>query len=203
MSSKFLPSLLVGAGLAGVLLLAAGAAPVQDAAAISQSEMEAMFAKVAQFTQPGERHAVLQRFLGDWRTETTVTGMGAPEAGTAHGRWLMDGRWVALEGSGTLMGQPNQTFTLLGHDNFKQSFVSTHVSTMDTAMTRAEGDLTQDGRSLITYGTLDEYLTGEHDKLVKTAWRFPSDDEIVLEVHDLAIGEVGTKVIEIRYRRAK
>jgi hypothetical protein len=39
------------------------------------------------------------------------------------------------------------------------------------------------------YGTLDEYLTGEHDKMVKSVWRFVSDDEMRLEVHDLAIGE--------------
>ena len=51
------------------------------------------------------------------------------------------------------------------------------------------------------YGTLDEYLTGEHDKMVKTIWRFISKDEMVMEVHDLHIGEKNTQVIEIRYTR--
>ena len=54
---------------------------------------------------------------------------------------------------------------------------------------------------LIYYGTIDEYLTGEHDKMVKTVWRFPSADELVMEVHDLAIGATGTQVRALRPQR--
>ena len=50
---------------------------------------------------------------------------------------------------------------------------------------------------------LDEYLTGEHDKMVKSVFRFVSEDEMKLEVHDLPIGESNTKVVEITYTRAK
>jgi len=89
----------------------------------------------------------------------------------------------------------------MGYDNFKQSYVITTVTNMDTAMLRSEGDLTPDGRALIAYGTLDEYLTGEHDKMVKYVWRFNSPGEMVLEVHDLPIGETNTKVVEITFRR--
>ena len=84
---------------------------------------------------------------------------------------------------------------------YKQSYVATAVDTMDTAMRRAEGDLDPSGKALLMYGTIDEYLTGEHDKMVKLVWRFLSDDELVLEIHDLPIGEKNTKVVETRYRR--
>jgi len=57
------------------------------------------------------------------------------------------------------------------------------------------------GKVLLTYGTIDEYLTGEHDKMVKYVWRFLSEEKIVLEIHDLAIGEFNTKVVEITYVR--
>jgi hypothetical protein len=53
------------------------------------------------------------------------------------------------------------------------------------------------------YGTLDEYLSGEHDKMVKYVYRFVSADEIVFEVHDLPIGEVNTQVMEFRFTRKK
>ena len=53
----------------------------------------------------------------------------------------------------------------------------------------------------IAYGTLDEYLTGEHDKMVKYVWRFTSPTQMVLEVHDLPIGENNTKVVEITFRK--
>jgi hypothetical protein len=77
------------------------------------------------------------------------------------------------------------------------------VGNFDTAMIRAEGDMDPSGKALLLYGTLDEYLTGEHDKMVKTVWRFPSADKLVMEVHDLPIGEQNTKVFEVVYTRAK
>ena len=55
---------------------------------------------------------------------------------------------------------------------------------MDTAMVHSEGDMDQTGKTLLTYGTLDEYLTGEHDKMVKYIWRFQSPTRIVFEVND-------------------
>jgi hypothetical protein len=53
----------------------------------------------------------------------------------------------------------------------------------------------------ILYGTLDEYLTGEHDKIMKYVWRLQSASRIVLEVHDLAIGDNNTRVLEMASRR--
>lgn len=112
-------------------------------------------------------------------------------------RWLVDGRWLISETNGTMMGMPLQAVNIMGYNNFKLSYVSTSVSSMDTAMNSNEGDLTPDGKALLLYGTLDEYLTGEHDKMVKTVWRFVSDDKLIMEVHELPIGEVDTMVVKI------
>ena len=68
-------------------------------------------------------------------------------------------------------------------------------------MTSYEGDVDPKTSALLMYGTLDEYLTGEHDKMVKTVTRFLSADKIVMEIHDLAIGEDNTKVLEVTYTR--
>jgi hypothetical protein len=167
--------------------------------------MRDMMAKATQFTQPGKNHAQLERFLGKWSTELRFTMMGKqspPERGTAEVSWVMPGRWLKLETSGSMMGIKAQTFQLLGYDNFKQSFVMTAINSVDTAMTHAEGDMDPGGKAMLLYGTLDEYLTGEHDKMVKYVWRFPSDDQMVLEIHDLPIGEQNTKVMEFHFTRA-
>lgn len=176
--------------------------PQDPVRAPGQPDMAAMMAKMRAFTTPGPEHAVLERFLGTWEMELSVMG-GAPEKSEVTWSWLMDGRWLESRASGSMMGQPMQSASWMGYDRFKQSYVMTFVNTMDTAMLRAEGDLTQDGKTLIAYGTLDEYLTGEHDKMVKYVWRFVSADEIVHEIHDLPIGEANTKVVEIRYRRKR
>lgn len=171
--------------------------PAQD-----PPDMEKEMAKAKKWMSPGKNHEVLKKFLGSWTTETTM--MGAPAVkGTAEVDWLMEGRWLRMDVKTTLFGKPFQKFTIMGYDNFKQSFVITTVSSFDTAMIRVEGDLDQSGKSLVSYGTLDEYLTGEHDKPIKVAWRFKSDDNIVQEVHDLGIGETNTKVFEISYTRKK
>lgn len=167
--------------------------------------MQEMMGKARKYMQPGEHHQQLERFLGKWNTELRMTMMGKqspPEHGTAEFSWLMPGRWLKMQSNGKMMNMPAQTFQLLGYDNFKQSFVMTSVNSLDTAMTHAEGDMDPSGKALLLYGTLDEYLTGEHDKMVKYVWRFPSDDQMVLEVHDLPIGEQNTKVLEFQFKRA-
>lgn len=169
-----------------------------------KADMAAMMKRARRYTEPGEKHELLERFLGDWTSETRLFmgGRSTPAtAGSMSCSWKHDGRWLECNAAGKLMGQPVESTTLLGYDNFKQSYVSVTVSTMDTAMNTVEGDLDPRTGALLMYGTIDEYLTGEHDKAVKVVWRFPSDDEMVMEVHDLAIGETDTKVIETRYRR--
>jgi hypothetical protein len=184
----------------------AEAAQEKASSAPEQVDMAAMMARARQFTQPGENHKLLERFLGDWETEMRITMPGTgmpPEKGTAKISWLMEGYWIQSHGEGTFMGRPVQSFMVLGYDNFKQSYRMMTVGTTDTAMLVSEGDMDPGGKALLTYGTLDEYLTGEHDKMVKYVWRFPSDDEMVLEIHDLPIGEKNTKVVEMHYRRVK
>lgn len=167
--------------------------------------MAAMMEKAKRFTQPGEPHKALEKFLGKWIIETRFFMAGKPsppEKGTAEFSWLMAGRWMKSEWKGPMMGHPMEGFMLLGYDNFKQSYVTTAISSMDTAMVHSEGDMDPSGNALLTYGTLDEYLTGEHDKMVKYVWRFASKDKMALEIHDLPIGEKNTKVLEVSYTRA-
>lgn len=200
-------------GVASVLLLGAtlrtdivppAPLPTQDPGAQDPQAMKEMMAKAAKFTKPGPMHKELEKFVGTWTTGSSFVmgGNKTPASpGTMTFRWLMDGRWLACEWKGTLMGNPYESFWLMGYDNFKQSFVITTVQNMDTAMLRSEGDLTQDGKTLITWGTLDEYLTGEHDKTVKNVFRFVDADHITIEVHDMHIGESNTQVLDIALTR--
>lgn len=177
--------------------------PAAESPAQGSEQMEAAMAKVAAIVQPGPSHELLGRFLGKWKAELGMS-MGGPAtttSGSIEFTWLMEGRWLQSSWSTSMMGMPLISHAWLGYDNFKQSFVTTQVSSMDTAMIRLEGDLDPGGKTLILYGTLDEYLTGEHDKMIKNVWRFLSEKEMILEVHDLPIGEQNTKVFEVRMTR--
>lgn len=178
----------------------------KKAAPAPKVDMAEMMKKARVYIQPGPAHKVLERFLGSWDTELRFTMPGLPskpEKGTSTCSWLMEGRWVKCDATGSMMGMPVQTFVVLGYDNFKMSYRTMTVTSADTAMFVSEGDMDPNGKVLITYGTLDEYLTGEHDKMVKCLWRFLSDDRIVLEIHDFPIGETNTKVMEFVYTRRK
>ena len=59
------------------------------------------------------------------------------------------------------------------------------------------------GKVLSLYGKMDEPMTGEHDKNVKYVSRMISADKHIFEVHDLAISEPNTKVVEVVYTRKK
>lgn len=169
-------------------------------------EMAAMMAKAKKFTSPGPHHKQLEPMIGSWTTETRgfVGGKALPpEKGEAEFHWAMKDRWVEGTWKGTLMRMPIEGLLVMGYDNFKQTYVYTQVTNMDTAMIRTEGRTDPATKSIVTYGTLDEYLTGEHDKALKIIWRFPSADSLMLEVHDLAIGENNTKVFEVAYTRKK
>ena len=203
MKTRFLPAATVA--LSGLIAWAAIQAQQSEDAKKGAADMAAMMEKATRFTQPGEHHKTLERFLGKWTTETRLFMAGKatePEKGTAEISWLMPGRWMKSEWKGSMMGSPMQGFMIIGYDNFKQSYVSVMVTSIDTAMSHAEGDMDPSGNALLSYGTLDEYLTGEHDKMVKYVWRFPSKDKLVLEIHDLPIGEKNTKVLEVTYTRA-
>jgi hypothetical protein len=199
-------------GVVGLCFLVAGSFAIPSLLAQEEQpqytaeHMQEMMAKAKKVVEPGERHKALERFIGEWDTETRFFMGGKPappENGSSKVEWLMAGRWIKSESRGTMMGRPAHSFMIMGYDNFKMSYVTSMVSTFDTAMLHSEGDLAQDGNTLITYGTLDEYLTGEHDKMVKYVWRLVSDDKVVMEVHDLPIGETNTKVIEVVSTRKK
>lgn len=176
----------------------------QPAATPPPADMADMMAKFKGLTDPGPHHKLLGRFLGKWETESRVFAgptPSAPDKGHSEFSWLMKDRWLKCEYTNTMMGMTYQGFNITGYDNFKKSYVTTMVSSMDTMMFRLEGDMDPSGNSLVMYGTMDEYLTGEHDKMVKMVWRFESESKMTLEVHDLPIGENNTKVVEVTFNK--
>ncbi len=200
--------LLFVAGGAAALGVAATmpAAPADPPAAPTQEDMAKAMAAAEKYMKPSAAHKELNRFLGTWTTTTSfvMAGKKLPgDKGTSTVTWLMQDRWLKIDLGGTMMRRPYTGLVIMGYDNFKMSYVSTSVTSIDTAMVRLEGDMDPSGKSMLLYGTLDEYTTGEHDKMVKYVYRFESADRMVLEIHDLPIGEANTQVVEVVFERAK
>ena len=169
--------------------------------------IKAMKEKYGKLLSPGPQHEQLGKLIGKWNVKAQM-GMpadGAPAVkATAEYKWVIPGRFVSNEIKGSMMGTPFHGFTLIGFDNVKKKWTSVSVNDMNTSMTAASGTIVDPtGKLQVSYGTLDEYMTGEHDKAFKVVTRIKSDDEHVIEVWDLGVGETGMKVLQYTYTRQK
>ena len=191
---------------AGVWLTCGAVLQDKDPSKDMQAAMAEGMKKWQEACTPGPSHKDLARFVGSWDTETTILGMG-PEPmkskGTAEWKWLFEGRWIQLNSSGQLMGRPYHNQMTMGYDNFRQKYLTAGVDDMQTVLLTTEGNFDLSRSALIMYGCIDEPMTGEIAKPVKSVWRFAGPDKFTHEVHDLAIGEENTKVFEITYTRRK
>lgn len=179
----------------------------QDQAA-EQAEMMKKWQEVA---TPGEPHQALKPLEGKW-TAVTKMWMAGPDGpateseGKIEFKWILGGRYLQETYEGEMLGQPHHGTGLLGYDNFKKKYTSCWVDSASTTMLTSEGLLDRTGKVLTFHGTMDEWLSGEHDRPVKYVYRMISDDKHVFEIHDLGIvdGEKeNTKIIEIICTRAK
>ncbi len=189
-------------------------APSQDKKAATEAtapampNMEEMMKKWMEVITPSENHKRLDGFAGSWETATTIwmQGPGNPPTvtkGTAEIKWILGGRYLQQEIKGEMMGKPLNGVGFTGYDNFNKKYVSFWIDDMSTAMLVSEGGFDQFGKVLTTYGKMDEPMTGEHDKNVKYVSRFAGPDKFIFEIHDLAIGEPNTQVVEVTYTRKK
>lgn len=204
--------LMLGCLLGAVCALLGANALSQDSeqppAGIDEEMMADMMAQWQQIATPGEHHAMLERFVGEWTFTHRVwmAGHDAPpdeSTGTATFASILGGRYVQSTYSGTFMGLPMDGIGLYGYDNFKNKYTLCWVDTLGTHMTYAEGLLDGTETQITYFGRMDEWMTGEHDKPVKFIYRFVDVDRIEFEIHDLGIIPGETKVIEVIYERAE
>lgn len=196
------------------LALGAGAWIVQDKPEIPRpkpllpSDMQAGFARWMECCQSADEHKGLAWLLGDWETTQRMWMMGpgsepSESKGTAEFHWFAENKWIESGWTGSMMGTPIQGRWMLGYDSFKERYVVSMVDSLNTALATAQGHVDKDAANLILWGTIDEPMTPEQDKMVKYVFRGWGADTWTFEVHDMMIGEVDTKVVEVEFRRKK
>lgn len=197
-----------------MILMFASAAAAQEkntnteAKPAATPDMNEMMKKWMEAITPGEPHKAFNQFVGSWETATSIwmEGPGAPPTvtkGSAEFKIIMDGRYLVQESKGEMMGMPMTGMGVTGYDNFNKKYVSFWIDNLSTAMYLSEGSIDPAGKVLSLYGKMDEPMTGEHDKNVKYVSRVVDPDKFVFEIHDLAIPEPNTKVVEVVYTRKK
>jgi len=190
--------------LAAAALLLAGAVSSEEGEQIDKAKYMELMQK---YGQPNENHERLETQLGTWDVELELFSPGGPPmkgTGTAETKWLLEGRFLHETLKGHFGPMPYEAHMILGWDNYKKKHVGCVVNNMSTGVHYFEGGVVDPTHKVqVAWQRLDEYLTGEHDKMVKIVTREKTADHYVVEIFDMSIGENGKVVIRFTYKRRK
>lgn len=100
------------------------------------------------------------------------------------------------------MGIDLEGIFILGYDNYKHKYTAVFIDNLNTSTRIAEGTMDQTNTVLSLWGTMDEWLTDEHDIAVLYRFRI-KPSLIILEIHDLTIIPGNTNVVEITFVKTK
>ena len=171
--------------------------------AADQAAMEAM----AQAAAPGPHHKFLEQLAGSWEITNRIymagpDGPALESKSSQEQRMILGGRFLQGEVRGELMGMTHEGQGTYGYDNVKRQFVATWLDNTSTALLTMRGSLDQTGKILTLYGTMDDAMTGERDKMIKYVLTVVDENTYTFGIFDLVAGE-NYKVVESTYTRRK
>lgn len=212
---QLLPSAL---SLAGALTLGIwiGQAPSQESkparpaakaqeAAPAMPDMAQMMEAMTRAGTPGERHAILKAFEGNWKASVKMfmdpTKPPMVMEGAMNSAWILDGRFLEQRFSGDFMGQAFQGTSLFGYDNAAGRYVGLWVDNMSTHISISNGELSADGKVFTMNATKTDPMTGKPIQMIEQI-TIVGPDQHTMVSWDLHDGQ-RIKSMEIEYTRAR
>jgi hypothetical protein len=154
---------------------------------------------------PGEEHRRLEALAGTWDVTLEIPiGNGRLLEGKAacEAVWVLDGRFLRLEYTSTFGGRPLTVVRYLGFDRHRGKFVEVHFESTHTDVMNSEGSLSEDGKTITSWGTHVDAATGQAVR-VRTVTTLSGSDAFTLEmVYTDAEGR-DAKTIELVHARSK
>lgn len=170
--------------------------------AMSKEDQEKMSREYGELMTPGEHHARLDYFVGEWNASTRMWMNGLDEEptvgkGTFTYEWIYDGRFLneKIEGEGMEPGERYHEVSYLGYNTFRKQYVMGGVSNMSTGIYRVTGVYDPDANAYVFYGESDEPMTGEIARASKIVYKIKDENTFVIEMHDLSRGLENTKTM--------
>lgn len=175
--------------------------PSQDAA------MAEMMVKWKEMNAKGPEHKKFEDMVGTWETEMKSWMFPGTEpmvsAGTAEFRLLLDGRYIEQKYRCKWGEDAYEGLGLEGYDRFKKKYVSIWMDNMSTGIFMMEGTADESGKVCTYYGKMDDPMTGQKDKVVKSVAREIDADKAVFQMYDTLPDGTQFKSMEITYTRKK
>jgi hypothetical protein len=172
-----------------------------------EQDMAEMMAKWKELNAKGPEHEKFKDMVGNWDTVTKMWMEPGAEPtlteGTAVFRLILDGRYIEQKFKCMMMDEPFEGRSLEGYDRFKKKFVSIWMDNSSTGIFMSEGTADETGKVCTYYGKMDDPMTGQKDKVVKSIAREIDKDHVVFEMYEEKPGAGLVKTMEISYTRKK
>ncbi|HYD00336.1 MAG TPA: DUF1579 domain-containing protein [Phycisphaerales bacterium] len=168
-------------------------------------DQQKMMQEWMRLASPGEPHKLLKSLEGEYTTVTRIwmqPGKPQESTGKATFKTILGGRYLQQDFQGTMMNMPMNGLGLMGYDNHRRQYVSMWADSLSTAMYTMTGGISQDGKTITSFGQMDEPTTKQIGKTVKWVTRIVSADKMVFESWEVECGDP-MKVFEVEYTRAK
>jgi len=131
----------------------------------AQARMQAMMKAAT----PGEHHAILNAFLGDWHADVRfrmAPGQDMTQAtGTVSRKWILDGHFIREDVRATSDMGEFKGMGILGYNNTDGQYEFAWYESMDTAMYFETGQYNPDTKTITTLGSRRDPATG---RLIQT-----------------------------------
>lgn len=190
-----------------VTALSAGLVAFADEpAAPTPEQMQAMMEAWMKNMTPGQQHADMQKFVGEWNyvMEDFTSGTPMTMTGTSTHSLILGGRVLEMRTAGDYMGVAWEGLGLTGYDNTTGQYWSIWSDSMGTGVAVSYGTETEPG--VVTYkGSMTNPMTGKPIAFT-TITKMPDADTGIFEMHmgNMMTGE-GPEVLAMRitYTRKK
>jgi hypothetical protein len=132
---------------------------------------------------PTQEHRWLQKFIGDWKTESKAT-MEPDQppmqcVGTLSSRQL-GAFWVMNELKGEWSGAPMTGIQTLGYDKDKKKYVGTWVDSMTDTLWQYQGNVDSSGKILTLEADGPSFIGDGKLTKFQDIYEFKSADEIAM-----------------------
>ncbi|MCB0344541.1 MAG: DUF1579 domain-containing protein [Bdellovibrionales bacterium] len=125
-------------------------------------EIEAAWLKAS---NPGDKHKLLEPFVGTWNADITWWGEadGVPIKSSAESRkaWILGGRFIRQDFEGVTFGEHLTGTGITGYDNLRERFVAMWTDSMSTAIMISMGTVNDTGNKFEFHGDFMDPVTRE------------------------------------------
>lgn len=156
-------------------------------------------------TAPGENHAVLKDFVGNWKTTSKfwMDPKSKPEEskGTQTNKLIFGGRFLEVEHKGTAMGKPFTGKGLLGYDNVRAEYQSVWVDSMSSSIIKGVGVYDPNAKTLTETGTFACPMTNEKNKTFRSEYKIIDKNHYTFSMYSHGTDGAEFKNLEINYAK--